>query len=211
MMVSVALLPLRINYLALEMSLKIPLRTQHIDLIGFVLRCAAAASMACWLSDALGLTHTVWASMSALIVSQEDVKATRAQVAGRVAGTIIGALVALAVHRLANLAGVSVVAQIAIAVSICALIAKGRSTLRVCLWTCPLVLLTTSADISPELTALSRTAEVLLGALVGGAFHIGQVALVERLHLKRWVTEQEDSKHENVVARPSTPTDSGGE
>lgn len=114
--------------------------------------------------------------MSALIVSHEKISSTRAQVTGRIAGTVIGAIIALLVYRL----GMSLPAtiQLAIAVGICALIASGRPTLRVCLWTCPLVLLTASPSESPEVAALSRTAEVLLGALIGGALHYLEAALL---------------------------------
>jgi uncharacterized membrane protein YccC len=143
---------------------------RHIRLAGFVGRCAASAALACWASDAFGLSHTVWAAMSALIVSQERIEATRAQVSGRIAGTLIGALVALAVHVFLG-RWLPVVAQVALAVSACAVIASGRPTLRVCLWTCPLVLLTTTPTESPQLTALSRSVEVLLGAVIGGVLH----------------------------------------
>ncbi|MBS1208573.1 MAG: rane protein [Proteobacteria bacterium] len=155
-----------------------------ISLVGFVIRCAASASIACWLSDAIGLSHTVWASMSALIVSQEKLEATRAQVVGRIAGTLIGALIALAVHRAGIATGLSTLVQLTIAVSLCAIIARGRPTLRVCLWTCPLVLLTGSADQLPELTALSRSIEVLLGALVGGFLHHVEIAVIRSLGLE---------------------------
>lgn len=148
----------------------------YLRLAGFVLRCALSAALACWASDALGLSHTVWASMSALIVSHEKISSTRAQVSGRIAGTVIGAFVALLVHRLGM--GLPVTSQLAIAVGICALIASGRPTLRVCLWTCPLVLLTASPAESPEIAALSRTAEVLLGAVIGGAMHYLEAALL---------------------------------
>ncbi|MFT4171743.1 MAG: FUSC family protein [Rhodocyclaceae bacterium] len=150
--------------------------TAHrVRLAGFVARCAASAALACWASDALGLSHTVWAAMSALIVSQERIEATRAQVSGRIAGTLIagtliGALVALAVHLFLG-PWLPLTLQVALAAGICAVIASGRPTLRVCLWTCPLVLLTTSPAESPQLTAMSRSVEVLLGALIGGALH----------------------------------------
>lgn len=185
------------------MSAVAPLHPPHrVRLIGFVLRCAASASIACWLSDAIGLNHTVWASMSALIVSQEKIDATRAQVIGRIAGTVIGALVALGVHLAGAAAHPSLIAEVAVAVALCALIASGRPTLRVCLWTCPLVLLTNADGESPEMTALARTSEVLLGALVGGVLHHLEILIVRALGL---------AGEAPAPSRPDDPAAGGGE
>lgn len=156
------------------------LSAHRIRLAGFVFRCAAAVSLATWLSDAVGMDHTVWAAMSALIVTHESFNSTRAQVAGRIAGTAIGALVALGFHFVGYKLGFGEISQIALAVSVCALIASGRPTLRVCLWTCPLVLLTGSEGASAEYTAGMRTLEVLLGAVVGGLMHWLEVAVLHR-------------------------------
>ncbi|MDR3388510.1 MAG: hypothetical protein P4L92_15790, partial [Rudaea sp.] len=70
-------------------------------------------------------------------------------------------------------------------------IACGRPILRVCLWTCPLVLLTGSENESPEITALSRTIEVFLGALVGGVLHYLEVMMIRRLGIYAEVQPQE--------------------
>lgn len=134
--------------------------------------------------------------MSALIVSQEKFDATRRHVLGRIAGTCIGALVALIVHLLLKNAHPDQLAEIVVAVSICAIIAWGRPTLRVCLWTCPLVLLTTSAQESPELTAWSRTIEVFIGAIAGGLLHYIEILIFKRLNLN-------DSSH--TADKPATP------
>lgn len=168
------------------MSFLSPQDRQLHELIWFAVRCAASAALACLLSDLMNLDHTVWASMSALIVSQEKLKATHTHVAGRITGTVIGALVALIIHRLFALAGVPVSIQLAVAVAICAVIAKGRPVLRVCLWTCPLVLLTGSEHLTSEMTALSRIAEVLLGAVVGGLCHSLIYRCVRRLYPAEW-------------------------
>lgn len=166
------------------MQISFNARGQHwIRLSGFVARCAASAAIACWLSDTLGLSHTVWAAMSALIVSQEKLDATKRHIIGRIAGTCIGALVALGVHLAGSAIHPSVITEVAVAVGICAVIACGRPTLRVCLWTCPLVLLTNSNQESPEMTALSRTIEVFLGALVGGIMHQAEVFILRGLGL----------------------------
>lgn len=119
--------------------------------------------------------------MSALIVSQETLDATKRHILGRIAGTCIGALVALGVHLAGATIHSSAITEIIVAVGLCAVIACGRPILRVCLWTCPLVLLTGSENESPEITALSRTIEVFLGALVGGVLHYLEVMMIRRL------------------------------
>lgn len=156
--------------------LTLPEPDHRLRLAGFVIRCALAAALADCMARVLGMDHTVWASMSALIVSHEKLSSTRAQVLGRVSGTVIGALVALLVQLLGKDLNTDV--QIAIAVGICALIASGRPTLRVCLWTCPLVLLTVGHNESAVMTAVSRSAEVLLGAVIGGLMHYLEAALL---------------------------------
>jgi hypothetical protein len=81
--------------------------------------------------------------------------------------------------------------QLAVAVGICAFIAMGRPAIRVCLWTCPLVLLTTSSTESPYLTALYRTAEVLIGVIIGGLLHLGEASLMTWLRLGRYRQAEE--------------------
>ncbi|GGP25573.1 FUSC family protein [Silvimonas amylolytica] len=158
----------------------------HVDRANFVVRCAASATLAWYAAVLLQSPHPVWASMSALIVSQENIRATRTSIQGRILGTVLGALVALA----ANLAGstwqIAVPVQLAVAVGICAVIAMGRPAIRVCLWTCPLVLLTTTSAESPFLTAVYRTAEVLIGVIIGGVLHLAEASVMTWLRLGRY-------------------------
>lgn len=135
--------------------------------------------------------------MSALIVSQEKLDATKRHIIGRIAGTCIGALVALGVHLTGAAIHPSVTTELIIAVGLCAVIACGRPTLRVCLWTCPLVLLTSSDNESPEMAALSRTIEVFLGALVGGVMHQVEIFILRSLGI---------SNEETMPARHGTGT-----
>lgn len=105
--------------------------------------------------------------MSSLIVSQESLDQTRHTIVGRIAGAVVAVLVG----EVANQAGVGTALQIAAAVGLCALFAKGRPSIRVCLWTCPVVLLTISPGSSVAHAGLMRASEVILGALVGGLIH----------------------------------------
>ena len=77
-------------------------------------------------------------------------------------------------------AGISM--QIAIGVAICSLVARERPALRVCMWTCLIVLLT-EPSVPIAMVALHRGSEVILGALLGGAFHFAaEVALSALTH-----------------------------
>ncbi|MGY4330770.1 putative membrane protein YccC [Bradyrhizobium sp. LB7.2] len=138
----------------------------------FVIRCATSASLAYGLATLVGLQHPLWAPVSALIVSQEDVTATIASIRGRFVGTLIGVSVALLVNSIGRMIALPLVLQIAIGVAICAAAAMGRPLVRVCLWTCPLVLITAASGPAPAVVALTRGSEVVLGALVGGGAHV---------------------------------------
>jgi len=132
----------------------------------FVVRCSGAATLAYLVASWIGLPHPVWATMSAVIVSQESFSETQSSLRGRIVGTIIGVVTAVAVH--AALAGRG---NVAATVAICAVIARGRPGLRVSMWTGPIVILTAQPS-SPFLAAASgRLSEVILGAQVGGALH----------------------------------------
>lgn len=138
----------------------------------FVIRCAAAASLAYELARLVGLQHPVWAPVSALIVSQESVAATLDSIQGRFAGTFIGLVIALLVNAVGRWLGIPLVLQIGAAVAICASATAGRPAIRVCLWTCPLILVTAVSGPAPALVAAFRATEVLLGAVVGGVTHV---------------------------------------
>lgn len=158
------------------------------DLLGlgrFVLRCAASAMLAYLLALHLHLPNPVWAPVSALVVSQERLSATHCSIVARFIGTIFGALVALSVHEIGKIFDASVVADVGVAVAICAVCAKIRPDLRVCLWTCPLVLLSATTGMSDSLAATCRAAEVIVGAGVAGLLHLVEDGTVTRLIL--WV------------------------
>ena len=58
--------------------------------IAFVLRCSGAATVAYELASSLGLHKALWAAMSALIVSQEQLHQTRSSLGGFISGTLLG-------------------------------------------------------------------------------------------------------------------------
>jgi uncharacterized membrane protein YccC len=139
--------------------------------IGFVVRCAGAATVAYELALLLGLPASLWAAMSALVVSQERVNETQSSFVGRVLGTSIGIVTTVSVSEVASRMGVGTATQMAVAVAICAVVAHNFPTLRVAMWTCPLILLTAQPSVPIVIVALRRGSEVMLGAMVGWAFH----------------------------------------
>jgi uncharacterized membrane protein YccC len=139
--------------------------------LGFAGRCAVSGAGAYLLAAGIGLPHPVWASVSSLIVSQESLDATRHSVIGRVIGTIAGAIVAILVCELGHRIGLGTAAQIALSVGLCAFSVIDRPSIRVSLWTCPVVLLTITPGLSVEHAGLMRSCEVIIGAFTGGLLH----------------------------------------
>jgi len=109
--------------------------------IFFVVRCSCAASFSYILATAIGLPYPVWASISRVIVSQENLIETHNAMAGRFFGTLIGTASTVVVSSLLSPYDVGIAGQMAIAVAICAIIALNYPALRVCMWTCPIVFL----------------------------------------------------------------------
>lgn len=147
-----------------------------------MLRCVTSAVLAYLFALHVHLPNPVWAPVSALVVSQERLDATHSSVIARFIGTLCGVVVALTVHEIGKRFGLSQLGEVGITVAVCAIYAKGRPGLRVCLWTGPLVLLSGAPGVSNEFAALCRAAEVLLGAGVAGLLH-----LVEE-HATGWTT-----------------------
>ena len=143
---------------------------KSIRAIAFVVRCSGAATVAYELVFSLGL-QGLWAAMSAMIVSQERLHETRSSLTGRILGTLLGIGVTVAVHEIISRTAASIAVQMAIAVAICALVARELPKLRVAMWTCPIILLTGQPSAPILLVALHRGSEVILGALVGWIFH----------------------------------------
>lgn len=153
----------------------------------YAVRCSVVAALAYIAAQHIGLPHSVWAPISALVVSQENVRATLSSMVWRVVGTVLGVVVALLVHWLGTWADIPLVVQIAGAVGICGVFSAFYPTIRVSLWTCPLVLVGTGpapvgdTPNAMEINALLRGVEVVLGVLVGGLCHLAEDRLFNRL------------------------------
>ena len=148
-----------------------------VSLLAFVARCALSASLAYLLALKIGLSHPVWAPMSALIVSQERLADTRESLWGRLFGTVLGMGAAVLVDGVSCIIDAPMAAQIAITVALCAPMSRRRPALRVSMWTGPIVLLTPAAHTSVAHVALLRGAEVMLGSFLGALLHLAFDAL----------------------------------
>jgi uncharacterized membrane protein YccC len=139
--------------------------------LAFVLRCSGACTLAYEFAYLIGLRQPLWAAISAIVVSQERLGDTRASLTSRIAGTVLGVAVSLAVGACASTLGLSSVAQMAIAVAIAAYAAHRFAKVRVAMWTCAVVLLTAKPSEALFAVALQRATEVIFGAAIGFAFH----------------------------------------
>ncbi|MDL2410860.1 FUSC family protein [Rhizobium calliandrae] len=155
------------------------METKIIRALAFIARCSAAATAAYELASLLGLKESVWAAMSAVIVSQERLDETCSSLMGRILGTLLGIVVTIMVSEAASRAAASVALQMAISVAICALIAREFPKLRVAMWTCPIILLAAQPSVPIVVVAMHRGSEVILGALVGWVFHWMPETLVD--------------------------------
>lgn len=139
-------------------------------LIAFVARCAGSAVLAYTLARTLRLSYPIWALISAIVVSQEQLAETWNSTARRIIGTILGACVAVAVNAvLSPHAGITV--QVVLSITICAAVTHRLPKMRVSMWTCAIVLLTANPADPMFVTGFYRGSEVILGASIGGAFH----------------------------------------
>jgi uncharacterized membrane protein YccC len=137
----------------------------------FVARCSGAATIAYLAANWIGLHHPIWPVMSALVISQERFEDTKSSLISFIAGTFVGICSAAITNAVGSYCGADIVMQIAAGVALCAVVAQQKPRLRVCMWTCSLVLLTTSAFNSVTVVALDRGSEVLLGAFIGAGLH----------------------------------------
>jgi Fusaric acid resistance protein family len=137
----------------------------------FAVRCSGAATLSYLVGGWIGLPHPIWATITALIISQERFEDTQSVLVSFLVGTCIGIACAVAVTALGSCLAAGVTAQLAVGVVVCAAIAHLKPNLRVCMWTCPLVLLTNDASRSVAMVAVDRGTEVVIGALIGAGLH----------------------------------------
>ncbi|WP_200910883.1 FUSC family protein [Sphingomonas sp. Leaf67] len=142
----------------------------------FVLRCAGAAVLALLFATWAGLDHPVWATVSALVVSQDRLGDTRRTLVWRLVATAAGIGIAVTIGSL--LAGAGPGVTLGVVVAICAALARWRSNLRLSMWTAAIVLLTVAPGQSIAHAGVARGVEVSIGCLIGAALHqLAEVAV----------------------------------
>lgn len=156
--------------------------------VAFVARCSAAATGALLLARAVGLPHPVWAAMSGIIVSQENLTQTHNATVGRLFGTVVGVAIAVTVGKLLVPLHAAVAVQMAVAVALAAVVARKYPLLRVCMWTCPIVFLSSDKETPLLMVGVYRGAEVLLGGVLGAALH-----WISEMAIRRITPEQQDT------------------
>ena len=88
---------------------------KSVCLAAFIVRCSGAATGAWALALSVGLAQPVWAAISALVVSQEQLRETRCSLRGRILGTLVGIAVTVPVSELASFLAAPLAAQLAVA------------------------------------------------------------------------------------------------
>ena len=145
--------------------------TPKLRTLKFAVRCSGAATLSYLVGGWIGLPHPIWATVTALIISQERYEDTQSALVSFLLGTCIGIACALAVAASASYLAAGVTVQLVVGVALCAWVAPLNPNLRVCMWTCPLVLLTNDTSRSIAMVVLDRGAEVAIGALIGAGLH----------------------------------------
>lgn len=140
--------------------------------IAFVLRCSGAATLAYALAAALGLQHPVWASITGVIVSQDNLDQTRSAVIWRFAGTVVGIAVAVIAGSLIAVAGWGTAAQTGISVALCAALVRRWPDLKVAMWTAPILFFARDPNVTLLSAGYWRGSEVVLGGLTGVTLHL---------------------------------------
>lgn len=147
-------------------------REKAVDLAAYVVGCTAGAAIAYFLAGAVGLPHPLWACIFALIASQGSLETALPAMRGRLIGTGIGVLVAIAVNEATRRLALDAATQMIIDVAICTPFAWRRPSIQVCLWTPPIILMTAAPGESLVAVGLARGCEVVVGIIVGGLLHM---------------------------------------
>lgn len=137
----------------------------------FILRVTIAAAVSYVIAAGLRLDYPSWASVSAIIVSQESLTATRTAAIQRLMGTLAGVAIAMATGVLIQQITLGTVWQMSAGVAVACWIARKWPAMKVAMWTVPIVYLSNQTDPSPVSDGLWRGLEVLVGGLTGAVAH----------------------------------------
>jgi uncharacterized membrane protein YccC len=135
--------------------------------VAFATRCSAGAIISYLLASSIALQHPVWAAMSSLIVVKDDERATQHAALVRVLGTCAGIAISVLVASLPVPASMPIAVDIGVSVALCAALTHRYPSMRVAMWTAPLVYLSQAPGTDLWHSGLWRGLEVLLGAAIG--------------------------------------------
>ena len=147
----------------------------------FVLRVTAAAALSYLIAAAMGLDYPSWASVSAIIVSQEKLSDTRSAAVQRLAGTLAGVAIAVLTGVAIQAIHLGTVVQMSAGVALTAWLARRWPQLKVAMWTVPIVYLSNAVTPAPFTDGLWRGVEVLDGGTTGAIVHFLIDALFRKI------------------------------
>jgi uncharacterized membrane protein YgaE (UPF0421/DUF939 family) len=154
------------------MSPALQAKLAYLSHAAFIARCALVAALSYIVAHKIGLGFPAWAAISGLVVSQDRLQQTRDAMSDRFVGTLIGIVVAVFSGGLLARVHLTVALQMAVAVAICAAVARRHPRFRVCMWTCPAVFLTTTSTTSIFHTGFDRGVEVVIGGVIAGVLNL---------------------------------------
>jgi uncharacterized membrane protein YccC len=131
------------------------------------IRTTVAAMVSYGLAIGLGLPQAFWAVVTAVIVIQVSVGGTLTAGLDRIAGTTGGAAVGAFMATVKPMLGLPDAWALLLAVAPLSILAAAQLRFRIAPVTAVIVLLTTPAGLTPQMAALLRCGDILLGSLIG--------------------------------------------
>ncbi|MDQ0668188.1 FUSC family protein [Pseudomonas sp. W2I6] len=136
--------------------------------IRIVFVCAARSSLTAGLAFGVALLlqlhQPLWAPVSALITSKENLGDTFSEFCNRVIGTALGATLAIACQMLMQHLHLATPIELMVVTAVTAAVIANRPQWRVGLWTAVIILLSKDVGSAIWETALMRFLEVTLGS-----------------------------------------------
>lgn len=130
-------------------------------------RTVLAACLSLLVAETLGLPQSYWAVVTALLVVQVSLGGTIAAGMDRIAGTVAGAGAGVLAALLGQLAGANPTIVALPVIAPLALLGAVRPNFRLAPVTAVIVLLASSTDVPPLLSAVHRVVEIALGTAIG--------------------------------------------
>ena len=142
------------------------------DRLLFALRCTLAACVAYAIADRIWPQLPLWAPVASLSVSQHRWHETEKYVSGLSLGTLLGAVIAVTVSLVGQIAGIAMIAQVGIAVAVAAAFSMTWTSARAAMWMALIGVWLIHRFPSAMTTSAGwmMAEQVVLGAAIGGSF-----------------------------------------